>query len=231
MISMKTETKTAVLITAATRWEAAPLARGLGLRSSAANRFEGRAGARPVVLVKTGIGATKTTEALERGCVAGDFGLALSVGLCGALQPELKTGDLVADAQNADMDYVTPLRETAVSLGLPLHFGKILHANILLRPEDKRRLGVELRTVACDMETAAVRRWAYDKIPVIGLRAVLDEVDEELPDSPAGEDAAALARYALSHAGQMPRLIRLGLRSSRAMRVLARFLKIYLEAV
>jgi adenosylhomocysteine nucleosidase len=224
--------KTPVLLTAATKWEAEPLAKGLGLTRVRDGRFEGTLGGRRVVLVKTGMGAKKTADALEGGFAAADYGVAFSVGLCGAMQPELRTGDLVADAQNVDLDLVVPLRETARSLGLRFHFGKLLHTNVVLAPAAKRKLGAEHRAVACDMETAAVRRWAYEKIPVVGVRAVLDELDETLPaDAPEGEDAASLARFALAHAASMPGLIRTGLRSGRAMKNLTRFLKAYLETI
>jgi nucleoside phosphorylase len=184
------------------------------------------------VLIKTGMGAEKTSTALKTGFVAGDFGIAISAGLCGAMQPELKTGDVVADGANVELDYVVPLRETAETLGLRFHFGRLLHTNIVLAPEAKRKLGAEQRAVACDMETAAVRRWAQPKLSVIGVRAVLDEIHEELPaDAPEGEDAASLARFALKHAKSMPSLIRTGLKSGRAMKNLTRFLKAYLETI
>lgn len=223
---------TPVLITAATKWEAEPLAKGLELVRAGENRFEGSVGGRRVVLVKTGMGAAKTAECLENDYVAGDFGLALSAGLCGAMQEGVRVGDIVADAQEIEMDYVVPLRETAKALELPFHFGKIIHTNIVLQPDAKRRLGSEWRGVACDMETAAVRRWAGKTIPAFGVRVVLDELDEEIPsDVPAGEDPASLARFALTHAAQLPRLIKTGMRSGRAMKNLTRFLKAYLEAI
>lgn len=224
--------KTPVLITAATKWEAEPLAKGLGLANAGDGRWEGTVGGRRVLLVKTGMGAVKTTSLLENDFVAGDYGLAISAGLCGAMQAELKTGDLVADPHEIEMDFVVPLRETAKALGLRFHFGRILHTNIVLQPEMKHRLGQEQRAVACDMETAAVRRWAAGKTPVIAARAVLDDVGEALPaDAPEGEDAASLARFALAHAAAMPALIRTGMRSGRAMKSLTRFLKAYLEAI
>ena len=86
--------------------------------------------------------------------------------------------------------------------------------------------------LACDMETAAVRRWAGAKIPVIGARVVLDEIHEEIPsDAPQGEDAASLAKFALTHAASLPRLIQTGMKSGRAMKNLTRFLKAYLETI
>jgi nucleoside phosphorylase len=223
---------TPVLITTATKWEAEPLARGLNLTRKSETRFEGSLAGRSFVLIKTGMGAKKTTDALEKDFVAADFGLILSAGLCGAMQDGIKAGDVVADAQGIDLDYVVPLREAAERLKLKFHFGKILHTNIILTPEKKRKLGAEYRMLACDMETAAVRRWAQTKAPVIGARVVLDEIDEEIPEgAPEGENPAALARFALSHAAQLPRLIKTGMRSARAMKNLTQFLRTYLETI
>lgn len=221
----------AVLITAATKWEAEPLARGLGLNSAGEGRWQGTVGGRTVTLLKTGMGAQKTTAALERGIVAGDFQLVLCAGLCGAMQPDVRPGDIVADPHEVDLELVVPLRETAQTLKQPFHFGRILHTNVVLGPAAKRSLGAEHRAAACDMETQAVRRWAHaTPLAVIGVRAVLDGLDDELPaDAPAGEDAASLARFALSRPAALPGLLRLGWRSARAMTSLTRFLKAYLE--
>ncbi len=221
-----------VLITAATRWEADPLAKALGLPASGDGRWEGLACGRRILLLKTGMGAIKTHERLERDCMAGDHGLVISAGLCGALQPGIKTGDIVADAQEVEVDYAATLKGTAEALGLPFHFGKILHTNLVLKPGMKRKLGTENRALACDMETAAVRRWACGKTPVIGLRVVLDELDEVAPpEAPESEGAVALVRYALAHTDELPLLIRTGLRSARGMKSLSLLLKACLEAM
>ena len=189
--------KTPVLITAATKWEYAPLARALRLTEVAPGRAEGVVAGRKIVLLKTGIGAKKAADALGNGLSPSDFGLAISAGLCGAMQNEAKTGDIVADAREADLDLVKPLRETALALKVPFHFGKILHTNIVLAPAAKKAIGEEQRALACDMETASLRRWADGKTAAIAVRVVLDEMHEEIPsDAPEGEDAASLARFA-----------------------------------
>lgn len=224
--------KTPVLITAATKWEAGPLAKALGLAEAAPGRYEGTVNGRRVILLKTGIGAKNAADALGKDFAPSDFGLAISAGLCGAMQKEAKTGDLVADAREVDLDLVKPLRETALKLRIPFHFGKILHTNIVLKPAAKKALGDEQRALACDMETASLRRWADGKTAPIAVRVVLDEIHEEIPsDAPEGEDAVSLARFALKNAASLPSLIRVGIRSSRAMKTLSTFLKAYLETI
>lgn len=223
----------AVLITAATPWEAKPLAKGLGLTPAGAGRWSGEVGGRAVTLLQTGMGARRTSDALDAGILAKDFQLALSAGLCGAMQADVRPGDIVADPHEADIELVVPLRETAKALGLPFHFGRILHTNIVLQPAAKRKLGAEHRAAACDMETQAVRRWAHGTpLAVIGVRAVLDGVDDALPENaPEGEDAASLAAFALRRPHRLPGLIGLGWRTGRAMRSLTRLLKAYLEGM
>lgn len=221
-----------ILLTAATRFEAQPLARQLGLVADGAGRFVGSIAGRSIVLVVSGIGPVRTAIALERGFSASDFGLALSVGLCGALQDGLHTGELIADAEDIAPGYVEPLRAAAWTLGLPCHFGRILHTNVVLQPADKRALGSAHGALACDMETAAVRRWSGGATAVLGARVVLDELGQTLPaDAPADGDLLDLTRYALSRAGHLPRLLQVGWRSARAMRNLAQVLRLYLATV
>lgn len=220
-----------VLLTAATVWEAAPLAQGLGLSPAGQERWQGSVGGRAVTLLKTGIGARRTTDALDRDIVAQDYQLALSAGLCGSMQADVRPGDVVADPHEVELELVVPLRETAKALKLPFHFGRILHTNVVLGPAAKRKLGAEQRAAACDMETQAVRRWAHGTpLAVIGVRAVLDGLDDDLPaDSPDGEDAAAMALYALSRPAQWGRLLKAGWGCRRGMKTLSRLLKAYLE--
>lgn len=223
--------KTPILITAATKWEAAPLAKALKLALTEDGRYEGTISGRRVMLLKTGIGAKNTADKLN-GLNGDEWSLVISAGLCGSMQKDVHRGDIVADVGGAEFDYVRPLKETAIANAIPFHFGKILHTNIVLKPDAKRALGAEQRAIACDMETAAVRRWSDRKIPTIAVRAVLDEVEDELPsDAPEGEDAASLARYVLARASSLPALIRTGWRSARAMKTLARYLTAYLEAL
>lgn len=224
--------KTPVLITAATKWEYAPLKKALGLTETAPGRAEGVFAGRKLTLVKTGIGAKNAADALAAGLAPENFGLAISAGLCGGMQKEARTGDIVADAREADLDLVKPLRETALKLALPFHFGRILHTNIVLKPAAKKALGEEQRAVACDMETASLRRWAAGKTEALAVRVVLDEMHEEIPsDAPEGEDAASLARFALANASRLPALMRVGWRSARAMKTLSNFLTAYLESL
>lgn len=222
----------AVLLTAATRWEAQPLADALGLSPAGAGIWRGTVGGRALTLIKTGMGAKSTSQALGAAAPS-DFQLALSAGLCGSLQASVHPGDIVADPHEVELELVLPLRETAKALALHFHFGRILHTNIVLQPEAKRRLGAEHRAAACDMETQAVRRWAYGTpLAVIGVRGVLDGLEDALPaDAPEGEDFASLGAFALSRPLALPGLLLTGWRARRAMAAVARLLRAYLEGL
>ncbi len=223
--------KAPILITAATKWEARPLANALNLELAGDDRYEGVVAGRRVVLLKTGIGALKTTDKLN-GLNGNEWLLVISAGLCGSMQKDVRHGDVIADVREVELDFVVPLRETATNLRTPFHFGKILHTNIVLKPDAKLALGVEQRAIACDMETAAVRRWTDGKVPTIAVRAVLDDIGEEISaDYPEEEDALSLARFARDHAASLPSLIRTGFRSARAMKTLSTFIKAYLETI
>lgn len=217
-----------VLLCAATRWEAEPLAAALGLSKAATpGRWEGLLGEREVVLVRTGIGPTRAGERLLE-LSEELFGLALSVGFAGALQPKMGSGDIVCDVRGSDADLPAASREIAARLGVPIHFGKIAHSDVVVgSPEDKRRLGAALRASAVDMETQALRSWADEReLPVLAVRVVLDSVDDALPrEVPAGEDLASLASFALRNLPRLPRLIALGVKQRRAIGRLAGFLK------
>lgn len=223
--------KFAVLITAATKWEAQPLAAALRLKHDGPDRWHGEVAGRKVLLVKTGVGAKATADKLGK-LEPSRFGLTISAGLCGAMHRDVRTGDIVADGREVELDLVKPLRETALKLAAPFHFGRILHTNIVLQPAAKKALGEEHRAVACDMETQALRRWTEGKAPAIGVRVVLDEMHEACPtDVPEGESFGALAKFALRNAKSMPSLLSTGLKTKRAMKTLSRFLKAYLETL
>lgn len=223
--------KTPVLITAATIWEAEPLAKALNLRRSSAARWDGSHAGRTVVLLKTGVGAKNTADSLAQ-LAPKDFGLTISAGLCGAMNPHVKTGDIVADPRESDLDYVKPLRETALAMAAPFHFGKILHTNIVLQPPLKKALGEEQRAVACDMESQAVRRWSDKKNEMVAVRVVLDELNDACPtEVPEGEDLLSGIRFALARPAQIPMLIKTGVRSGRGMKTLGTFISKYLETL
>lgn len=219
-----------ILLSAATKWEVDPVAKALGLSSTDGFRYAGKTSSgTPLLLIKTGIGRDNAARALAGVCGAR---IVVSTGFAGALQPGMRSGDLVADLRGADTGTVEAARETAEKLGLKLHFGKIADSSVVCGPAEKALLAAKERAAAVDMETAAVRRWAdAARIPALAIRAVLDEAGDRLPAPPAGEEAGKLARYVLSNLASLPLMTATGLRQRRAAATLARFLGRFLEAL
>ncbi len=216
-----------ILLTAATPWETAPLARGLGLDPEPGmdHLFTGRVGTHEVRLLETGMGGRRTKEMLSK-FDAGRPLMVVCTGFAGALREELSSGDIVADLQEAPLDAADSARRAAQTLRCPFHAGKIVSAGGVAAPEEKRALGRERRAAAVDMESETVRAWARERrTPYIGLRAVLDTVDQRLPsDVPNSAALGDELRYALRHWRDIPFLIGLALRQRRCIQILVSYL-------
>ncbi|MBI5629480.1 MAG: hypothetical protein HY921_01210 [Elusimicrobia bacterium] len=225
-MAIPTETKS-FLLCAATAWEARPLAKSLGLgEAEGALRSGILAGGAKATLLRTGMGPGRAAVSLEA-LKAEDFSMVLSVGLAGALQPGLKSGDLVADLQGCDLQILETMRAAAYARSAPIYFGRVLHSDrILCEPGDKSDLGRRERAIAVDMESAAIRAWAGRRgVASLVLRAVLDEVEDRLPsEPPVCESWSAGVAYLARHPAQAPWLVSLGLKQKKALKALAAFL-------
>ncbi|MFA6004486.1 MAG: hypothetical protein WC881_10510 [Elusimicrobiota bacterium] len=226
-----------VLLLAATGWEASPLARSLGLRPTRPGQYEGRVRSRNVLLLQTGIGPEAAARALGQVSASRaptGFSMAVSTGFAGALQPELRPGDLIADLPDPDCAAYPALAPAAAQAGLRLRLGRIAHSDTVLdRPEQKRALGAASQALAVDMETAALRSWAQAYgLPALGLRLILDRLEDGLPGA-VPEDAKlfALLGYLSAHLLQFPLLARLGLRTRRLMPRYGLFLSDFLSSL
>lgn len=225
-----------ILLTAATTWEASPLLRKWRLKPGRPGCFEGTLRGSPLVLVRTGVGGKRTAAALAGLPGPSENGrgplVAVSSGLAGALQDGIRSGDIVADLRGAGADFAQAARETAGRLGLALHLGAFHTVDAApAGPAAKRAAGERLRAVAVDMESSAVREWCQAQGGIFaGVRAVLDAVDDRLPDWPCEDESPALlARRALSRWSELPSLAALGWRARRAMGRLAIFLDAWLR--
>lgn len=219
-----------MLITAATPWEAGPLAKRWrlvpvpGLEKARA----GAVGGRQVRVLETGMGRARTLAALE-GLEAlrwPEPELVISAGFAGALQEGLKPGELVADLRGLPLDWVQAARAAAAESKVTLHLGAFHSAQRVLSPEEKRAVGREHRAVAVDLETAAVREWCASRgLAFAGVRAVFDALDDHAPEEgPEDASAAATFKFLATRWRQAPRLALLWPRQARGMGALAGFL-------
>jgi adenosylhomocysteine nucleosidase len=161
--------------------------------------LRGRIAGEDVVLVATGIGIDRGRQAARRALqTLPSPRLVISTGVAGGLLPELKTGDLViADALLMESSSGGPADEIAriapetlrsalgalARAGLTYAQGPIITVHrVLAAPADKRDIYQRYGAAAADMESAAIAVEAATKaLPFVCIRAVIDEIGDELP--------------------------------------------------
>ncbi|MHB2025165.1 MAG: phosphorylase family protein [Elusimicrobiota bacterium] len=215
-----------ILLCAATRWEARPIARELGLSVSGINAFTGLIQGKTVTLIQTGMGPQSAERALSGLPTAGiNPGIVVSAGFAGALKPNIRPGDIIVDAPISCAPAPRPR-------GLSIHFGRIVSVESVASAAQKHDLGSRSDALAVDMETGAIKAWAGRRsVPAVAARVILDAIDENIPSHPAGDDAGSLAFFAIKNWKDLPRLAALGVRQKRAMKGLAAFLEDFLRCL
>lgn len=201
--------------------------------------FRGELGSKTFSVVGHGIGLTMAREKARRAFDSiPSAELVIGTGVVGALSSGLKAGDLIlADrilATRADSDAAdhvmtiadAHLRDIGRSLrqaGLNYSTGANLTANrVFATADEKRRAKDSTGAIAVDMETSALAAEAIARgLPFVMLRAVLDEVDQEVPGADAMSDEHGRVRplAATSYLVRNPATI---LKIPRLMRNLAR---------
>jgi hypothetical protein len=141
-----------------------------------------------VLVLETGIGAGRVTSALEwllEGPVQPE--VIVSAGFSGALQVDLRVGDLILATEVTDLGgnrwpVPWPMEVAAGAADLPLRRGRLLAVpHLVAGPADKRKLGEDHRALAADMESATVASLCSGRgIPFGCVRAVSDEVHTAL---------------------------------------------------
>jgi adenosylhomocysteine nucleosidase len=187
-----------------------------------------------VSLRSSGMGAEAAGRAAAALLATGPRAV-VAAGFCGALDPALRVGDLVAAEAVADEGGARFPADPALLAAAPGRRGVLVSARRLARtPADRARLD----GLAVDLESAAIaRRCADAGVPFLALRAVTDEAGHVLPDFDRLTDAAgrltpgAGLLHFLIHPGELRGLVRLGLGARRASRALADGVGRLLEAL
>jgi adenosylhomocysteine nucleosidase len=144
---------------------------------------------RRIAIVVSGVGrsaAAKATDALLAGHRPGWI---VSAGFCGGLVAEAARHDLIVaerivDPSGESLDIELARLDRSLYAERPrVRTGTILCADqIVRRPEDRARLGVQYGAIAVDLESAAVARSCRRRgVPFLGIRVVSDAVDDALP--------------------------------------------------
>lgn len=128
--------------------------------------------------ISIGFGKEKAKQTMEELLKNKSSSLVISVGLVGAVAPELEVGDIfipefIMDYNNLQKRYHTD------SLGGIKRFGTLVTVPMVFEKEDKYKLKKILPSaVAVDMETSAVAEVLEPMgIPLLCIKAVSDELD------------------------------------------------------
>jgi hopanoid-associated phosphorylase len=161
----------------------------------------------------------------------------ISVGIAGALAPDLETGDaVIAERVVTACDaFETDAKWTArLAARLPdATIGAILGRNTIADDaEVKALLHESSRAVAVDMESHIAARTAHARgLPFAALRVISDRADQSLPPAvqvamrPDGSIALGRVLWSVAKGpGQIPALIRTGRESEKAFAALLRCL-------
>jgi adenosylhomocysteine nucleosidase len=205
-----------------------------------------------VVFLRTGIGPKRSAERLEAALQLAKPSHILVIGYAGALDPELRLGNLVEAGKAIglklddnlpgwehaciDGEFELMSCESAVQVaaaeGLRATKGDVLtSAHVLGNPLHKRLLHDRFHAAVVDMETAALARVALsEEIPLGCVRVVSDEAEDSFLapfsyDPSAGIPARAMQ---LMHTGMAETYREWKMHSAVAKESLTRFLSRYL---
>ena len=141
---------------------------------------------RYAVVVCGGIGAEAARRAAEAVIVKYSPGVILSVGIAGALVPELHIGEtvfpaLVIDAQDGSR-HETAIKNAPVA-NTPLGRAIIVSSQQIASTAQKQQLAKSYGAQVVDMESAAVARAAVThNLPFVAIKSISDEYNFELPE-------------------------------------------------
>lgn len=160
----------------------------------------------------------------------------ISWGCAAAIAPQLKAGDLVCPqqliatqaSQPTDTQWLQHLQNVLAGQ-LPVLTGDLVESSqIVGNSLDKQRIHQQTGAIALDMESAAVVRAAHQaRLPSLVIRAIADPADMDLPqavvhalNSQGQVELSKLLRFLLTHPGEIPALIKLGLHFNAAQKTL-----------
>jgi adenosylhomocysteine nucleosidase len=138
-----------------------------------------------IAVVESGMGFAKARRATQALLEAHTPKWVLSCGFAGALQPEMKLGNIVI--ANSIVD--THGHELSVDVNMPadpskgLYVGRLVTADAMVRTvKEKELIAKMLDAVAVDMESLAVAQICRDQqVRFLAIRVVSDDMSADLP--------------------------------------------------
>jgi nucleoside phosphorylase len=182
------------------------------------------------LLAANGVGWKRAAGAVDRACEIFQPERVVSTGICGALDPELRSGSVVV----ADCVAAPGRRYAALPVagGVPHRIGTVYSAPHVVRSTEEKSMLRQSGAVAVEMEAAGVaERAEAHRLPFHCVRSITDLAGETLANDfeaalrPDGHfDTMLIVKAALRHPlVRLPELFRLQSRCARAARVLGEF--------
>jgi nucleoside phosphorylase len=182
---------------------------------------------RTVEVVHTGVGEKVCQQRIGKFLRDQQFDLLISTGFAGALNDELRIGDLLLAKNFSTID----LSDRGAFSSLPIHIADLLTASALIDSSDERNnLARESGATAVDMETEFIAgACATQGVPLLSVRVITDTPREPFPAPPnvlfdiqqQRTRFLKLATFFLAHPNRAPRLLSFARRIARARVTLA----------
>jgi adenosylhomocysteine nucleosidase len=183
---------------------------------------------RAIEVLHTGVGEKVCRQRLGKFLQDQQFDCLISAGFAGALDNDLKIGDLLL-AENFSTVHLSEARASLSDLHI--HIANLLTVPALINsPEERNKLAFTTGAVAADMETEFIARaCAACGIPLLSLRVISDTPQHRLP-APANvlfdierqqTRMLKLATHLLAHPSRVPRLVHFASRIAHARKILA----------
>jgi adenosylhomocysteine nucleosidase len=130
----------------------------------------------------TGVGRNHTRAALGKILSQSNSpSVIITAGFCGALQPDLKVGDVVVASEVVDQSGHSWPATGTLNQSEQLKHRLLTVDHLIAKAAEKKRLGECYQADVVDMESAAVAEMCAARgMPFLAVRAVSDTVDTEL---------------------------------------------------
>jgi adenosylhomocysteine nucleosidase len=141
-----------------------------------------------LVIAESGVGAEAAARATEDLIDLHAPQWIVSAGFAGSLNVDLRRGAIlmaneVVKPSGESLDIRLRMDRAAIEATPGLFVGRLLTVDrVIAQPDEKRRLGDETGSLACDMETFAVAEVCQRrKVKFLSVRIVSDGIDESIP--------------------------------------------------
>ena len=183
---------------------------------------------RAIEVLHTGVGEKACRQRVAKFLQDQQFDLLISTGFAGALNDQLKVGDLLL-AKNFSTIELNNRHKSFSSL--PIHGADLLTVRALIDSNDERnKIARTSGAAAVDMETEFIAHTCATRdIPLLSLRVISDTLDEPFPAptkvlfdiEQQRTRFLTFGTFFLAHPNRVPRLIQFARRIARTRKILA----------